>query len=63
MTVGRAVTRLGDFRMFHNHAVLEPLLEVFAYGTPPFMRLLGEFRRRVTLEAAGSGTNLLLTFV
>ena len=63
MTVGRAVTRLGDFRMFHNHAVLEPLLEVFAYGTPPFMRLLGEFRRRVISEAAGSGTNLLLTFV
>jgi hypothetical protein len=63
MTVGRAVTRLSDFRMLHNHAVLEPLLEVFAYGTPPFMRLLGEFRRRIISEAAGSGTDLVLTFV
>jgi hypothetical protein len=62
MTVGRAVTRRSDFRMLHNHAVLEPLLEVFDYGTPPFVRLLGDFRRRIIAEAAGSGTDLLLTF-
>jgi hypothetical protein len=63
MTVGSALTRLSDFRMFHNHAVLEPLLEVFDYGTPPFKRLLGEFRRRIISEAAGSGTDLVLTYV
>jgi hypothetical protein len=63
MTVGRAVAARSDFRLFHNHAVLEPLLEVFEYGTPPFMRLLGEFRRRVISEAAASGTDLVLTFV
>jgi len=63
MTVGRSVTRLSDFRMFHNHAVMEPLLEVFAYGTPPFSRLLGEFRRRMISEAAGAGIDLVLTYV
>ena len=63
MTVGRAVAERSDFRLFHNHAVIEPLLEVFDYGTPPFMRLLGEWRRRVIEEAAASGTDLLLTFV
>jgi len=47
MTVGRAVVSASDFRLFHNHHTIEPLLEVFDYGTPPFMRLLGEFRRRV----------------
>ncbi len=62
MTVGRAVTRQSGFRLFHNHAVLEPLLEVFDYGTPPFVRLLGEFRRRTIAEAAASGTDLVLTF-
>lgn len=62
MTVGRAVARRSTFRLFHNHAVLEPLLEVFDYGTPPFNRLLGEFRRRMILEAAASGTDLLLTY-
>jgi hypothetical protein len=63
MTVGRAVTTRSAFRLFHNHAVLEPLLEVFDYGTPPFMRLLGQWRRRVIEEAAGAGTDLVVTFV
>lgn len=63
MTVGRAIAARSSFRLFHNHAVLEPLLEVFDHGTPPFARLLGELRRRVIEEAAASGTDLVLTFV
>jgi hypothetical protein len=63
MTVGRAVTARSGFRLFHNHAVLEPLLEVFDYGTPPFMRLLGHWRRGVIEEAAAAGIDLVLTFV
>ncbi len=63
MTVGRAVAARSPFRLFHNHAMIEPLLEVFDYGTPPFVRLLGEFRRRTIEEAAAAGTDLVLTFV
>jgi hypothetical protein len=63
MTVGRAVTARSGFRLFHNHAVLEPLLEVFDYGTPPFMRLLRQWRRRVIEEAADADIDLVLTFV
>ena len=63
MTVGRAVAARRDFRLFHNYAVLEPVLEVFDYGTEPFNRLLGEFRGRVIEEAAASGTDLVLTYV
>lgn len=63
MTVGREVAHRSSFRLFHNHALIEPLLEVFEYGTPPFERLLGEWRARVVEEAAESGTDLLLTYV
>jgi hypothetical protein len=63
MTVGRAVVDASDFRLFHNHHTIEPLLEVFDYGTPPFMRLLGEFRRRVLEEAAAADTDLVFTYV
>lgn len=63
MTVGREIAARSDFRLFHNHAVIEPLLEVFDYGTPPFQRLLGEWRRRTVEEAAQAGTNLILTYV
>jgi len=63
MTVGRAIADAGDFRLFHNHHTIEPLLDVFEFGTPPFNRLLGEFRQRVLEEAAAYGTNLVFTFV
>ena len=63
MTVGRAIAARSDLRLFHNHATIEPLLEVFDYGVPPFMRLMGEWRRRLVEEAAAYGTSLVFTFV
>jgi hypothetical protein len=50
-------------RLFHNHTLIEPLLQVFDYGTPPFDRLLSRWRAGVVEEAAMSGTDLLLSFV
>jgi hypothetical protein len=63
MTVGRAIAEASDFRLFHNHHLLEPLLDVFDYGTPSFNRLLEEFRLRVLQEASTSGTDLVYTLV
>jgi hypothetical protein len=63
MTVGRAVARASSFRLFHNHHTIEPLLDVFDFGTPPFNRLLGEFRQRVLEEAAAADTDLVFTLV
>jgi hypothetical protein len=63
MTVGRAVAARSEFRLFHNHATIEPLLDVFDYGTPPFMTLMTEWRSRVVEEAAAFGTDLVFTFV
>jgi hypothetical protein len=63
MTVAREVARRSSFRLLHNHALIEPLLEVFDYGTPQFDRLLDAWRAQVAEEAAAAGTDLLLTFV
>ena len=63
MTIGRRVVERTGFRLLHNHALIEPLLEVFDYGTPPFDRLLREMRQRVVEEAAAFGTDLVLTYV
>jgi hypothetical protein len=63
MTVGRRIAARSEMRLFHNHATIEPLLEVFDYGVPPFMRLMGEWRRRLVEEAAEYGTSLVFTFV
>jgi hypothetical protein len=63
MAVGRAIADASDFRLFHNHASIEPLLDVFDYGTPPFFRLLRELRRGILEEAAEADVNLVQTFV
>jgi hypothetical protein len=63
MTVGRALCAASDFRLFHNHHTIEPLIEVFGFGTPPFELLNQEFRRRVIEEAAAHGSRLVFTFV
>ena len=63
MTVGRAVCAQSDFRLFHNHHTIEPLLEIFGHGTPTIEVLNAEFRRRIIEEAVASGTHLVFTFV
>lgn len=63
MTVGRAIADAGGFRLFHNHHVIEPLLDVFEFDTPQFQTLLSEFRQRVLEEAAAADVDLVFTLV
>ena len=62
MAVGRAIAEASDFRLFHNHATIEPLLDVFDYGTPAFLRLNGEMRHGILEEAAAADVNLVQTY-
>lgn len=64
MTVGREIAARTPYRLFHNHATLEPLLEVFDWGTPAFETLKREFRERVFEEAiAADLPGLIFTVV
>lgn len=63
MTVGREIAARSEFRLFHNHHTIEPLTEVFGYGTDPFNVLNLEFRRRVIEEAAANSLDLIFSFV
>ncbi|TCC25114.1 AAA family ATPase [Kribbella speibonae] len=63
MTVGREIAARSNFRLFHNHHTIEPLVEIFGYGTPPFNVLNVEFRRRVIEEAARNDLDLIFTLV
>ena len=63
MTVGRAICAQSDFRLFHNHHTIEPLLEIFGFGTPPFRVLDREFRRRIIEESAAGDIRLVFTLV
>ena len=51
MTVGHELARITGYKLFHNHMTVEPVLDVFPFGSPPFSRLVNEFRRRMVEEA------------
>lgn len=64
MTVGRELAALTGFKLFHNHLSIDPVIEVFDWGTPSFTRLTTEIRRRVIEEAViAELSGLIFTFV
>jgi AAA domain len=64
MTVGHELCRLTGYKLFHNHMTVEPVLDIFPFGTPPFERLVDEFRRRIIEEAVHAELDgLVFTFV
>ena len=64
MTVGHELARLTGLRLFHNHMTIDLVLPFFPFGSPPFGRLVGEFRRRIFEEVAASdGPGLIFTYV
>lgn len=63
MTVGRAICAASDFRLFHNHHTIEPLADVFGFGSPSFNALKDELRHRIIEVAAQHEVRLVFTFV
>jgi hypothetical protein len=64
MAVGAELERVTGVRLFHNHVAIEPVLRFFPFGSPPFVRLVDGFRRRVFEEVAASDLpGLSFTFV
>lgn len=64
MAVGTELAARTGLKLFHNHQTIELLLNYFPFGTRPFMRLIGEFRRRIFEEVADSDLpGLIFTYV
>lgn len=64
MAVGRELSRLTGYPLFHNHMSIEPVLDVFPWGSPSFARLTTELRRRVIEEAVVAELpGLIFTYV
>lgn len=64
MTVGHELARRTGLKLFHNHHTIDLVLNFFPFGTPPFARLVEEFRRRIFEEVAESGLpGLVFTYV
>jgi hypothetical protein len=64
MTVGQEIAARTGMRLFHNHMTIELVLQFFEFGSPPFGRLVEDFRQRLMEEVAGSDLRgVIFTFV
>ena len=64
MTVGLELSRITGLPLFHNHLSIEAVLPVFEFGSPPFSRLVSQFRDAMFVEAARSSLpGLIFTWV
>lgn len=64
MTVAYAIAQRTGYRVFHNHMTIDVVLPFFAFGTPPFGRLVGSFREQIFDEVARSDLpGLVFTYV
>jgi len=64
MAVGHELAQRTGLKLFHNHHTIDLALRFFPYGTPPFGRLVGEFRRRIFEEVAASDLpGMIFTYV
>jgi hypothetical protein len=62
MTVGRALEKVTDFKLFHNHMTIEMLSPIFGF-TPEMWELCHQFRMDVFKKAIETKTNLIFTCV
>lgn len=62
LTVARELARLTGLPLFHNHLVVDALLEKLPFGSPDFVRLREAMWMAGFETAASSGQSLIFTF-
>ncbi len=64
MTVGRALCKITNLKLFHNHMSIELVRNFFDFGHPQFRRLDTDIRNLIFKEVAKSDLEgLIFTFV
>jgi hypothetical protein len=62
LTTARALGGQLCWPVFHNHLVVDLLLEMFEFGSAPFVRLREQMWLSVFSELTAAGTSLIFTF-
>jgi len=60
LTVARELAALTGWRLFHNHLVVDALLAVFEFGSPPFVELREKIWTDVFARASAAGLPALI---
>ena len=63
LTVAQALSKLTDYKLFHNHLVVDLLLSTFEFGSTPFIELREEIWLSVFKRACRNNLKgLIFTF-
>lgn len=62
-TIGQIIESNTDFKLFHNHMVMDGIMHIFGVGTPSEDRLSKLVRTQIIEEAAEAGIDLIFTYV
>ncbi len=62
-TIATKLAQKTGYSFLHNHAILNPLSEIFGFDHPARKRLEKEFRVRIVEEAVSANINIILTGV
>ena len=62
LTVARELATLTGLPLFHNHLTVDLVSSLFAFGTPPFIRLREQIWLAAFAEAARNDVSLIFTF-
>ncbi|MFA5999701.1 MAG: hypothetical protein WC783_01840 [Candidatus Paceibacterota bacterium] len=62
-TVGKVIESKSDFKLFHNHMVMDGIMHLFGVGTSSEDKLSRIIRENVIKEAAEADMNLIFTYV
>jgi hypothetical protein len=62
-TIGKILESKTDFKLFHNHMVMDSVMHLFGVGTPSEDKLSRIIRENIIKEAAEVGMNLIFTYV
>ncbi|HEU0085454.1 MAG TPA: hypothetical protein VFQ59_00650 [Candidatus Paceibacterota bacterium] len=62
-TVGKILETKSDFKLFHNHMVMDGVMHLFGVGTSSEDKLSRIIRENIVKEAAEVGLNLIFTYV
>lgn len=64
MSVGQELSKITDFKLFHNHMTIELVLNFFNFGEESFNKLVSYFREKIFEEVSKSELKgLIFTYV
>lgn len=62
LTIAELLAARTGYRLFHNHMVVDMLLDIFDFGAKPFVEMREELWLSMVDQCARSGTDLIFTF-